>query len=136
MPDPCSTGRCGEGRPGAPPPSRPLIVRSGELPGVRVDMPGADGATIRELITHREGAPHFAMRLFHIAPGGHTPLHTHPYEHEVFILDGEGELTAEDGPRPLRRGDAVYVPASAVHQFRNTAPKPLAFLCMIPNPPA
>jgi quercetin dioxygenase-like cupin family protein len=112
------------------------IIHSLEFPPKKVEMDGVDGATIRELITARDGAPHFAMRMFEVAPGGHTPLHTHPYEHEVFILDGEGELGGGVEARPLRPGDAVFVPADILHQFRNTGQKTLRFLCLIPNQPS
>ncbi|MEM3553827.1 MAG: cupin, partial [Candidatus Bathyarchaeia archaeon] len=51
---------------------------------------GASKLKVRWLITREIGAPNFAMRLFEMEPGGHSPLHTHPWEHEVFILEGEG----------------------------------------------
>ncbi len=112
------------------------VIHALEFPPRKVEMEGADGATIRELITCREGAPNFAMRMFEVAPGGHTPLHTHPYEHEVFILEGEGELRGGLAPRALRPGDAVFVPPDALHQFNNPGRKTLRFLCLIPNPPS
>jgi len=121
--------------PKMPQPDRALIIHSREFPAKKVEMEGAEGVTIREMITCRDGAPNFAMRLFEVAPGGHTPLHTHPYEHEVFILDGEGVLGGGIEARPLRPGDAVFVPASILHQFRNTGQRPLRFLCLIPNLP-
>ena len=33
------------------------------------------------------------------------------------VLDGRGELTVEGQRLPLRTGDAVFVPAGALHQF-------------------
>jgi quercetin dioxygenase-like cupin family protein len=50
---------------------------------------------IRKLITKHIGANNFVMRLFEIEPEGNTPLHTHPWEHEVFILEGEGAVLTE-----------------------------------------
>jgi quercetin dioxygenase-like cupin family protein len=32
---------------------------------------------MRELITERDGAPNFAMRIFDIEPSTSTPFHTH-----------------------------------------------------------
>jgi len=49
---------------------------------------GAEGVTIRWLVTKEDGASNFAMRLFEISPGGRKPLHTNDQEHEVFILEG------------------------------------------------
>jgi quercetin dioxygenase-like cupin family protein len=68
-----------------------------------------------------------------VAAGGHTPQHTHPYEHEVFILEGEGQVLEGDVAHPLRPGDVVYVRPDEVHQFRNTGSGPLKFLCLVPN---
>ncbi len=99
----------------------------------QVDMEGTRGATVRWLIGEPDGAPNFAMRQFTLAPGGHTPRHHHPYEHEVFILEGEGVVLEGDVERPLRAGDVVFVKPDEVHQFRNEAAVPLKFLCLIPN---
>jgi len=55
---------------------------------------GAENVTIRSLITEDWGADNFSMRLFEIRPDGHTPLHEHPWEYEVFVLEGEGVVAA------------------------------------------
>lgn len=98
-----------------------------------VNMEGANGCTVRWLIGDADGAPNFAMRQFEVAPGGHTPQHTHPYEHEVFVLEGEGIVYEGDTEHPLRTGDVVYVKPDELHQFRNTSDAPMKFLCLIPN---
>ncbi len=59
-----------------------------DVASVPVDMPGSTGCRVRWLIGEREGAPNFAMRQFEVEPGGHTPKHSHPYEHEVFTSKG------------------------------------------------
>jgi quercetin dioxygenase-like cupin family protein len=41
------------------------------------------------------GAPNFVMRLFEIDPDGYSPFHTHAWEHEVFVLEGEGTVLTE-----------------------------------------
>jgi quercetin dioxygenase-like cupin family protein len=94
---------------------------------------GAAGVTIRWLISEKDGAPHFAMRMFEVKPDGYTPYHNHPWEHEVFILEGRGSLVLEDKTVPLNPGDAVFVPAGENHQFKNASKEKLIFLCMVPN---
>ena len=96
-------------------------------------MKGARGCTVRWLISECDGAPNFAMRQFELAPGGHTPHHSHPYEHEVFVLQGEGVVLEGETERPLAAGDVVFVCPHEVHQFRNPTAKPLKFLCLVPN---
>jgi quercetin dioxygenase-like cupin family protein len=97
-----------------------------------VDIEGAEGVKMRWLISQKE-APNFAMRMFELDKGGHTPLHTHLSEHEVFILEGEGELVFENTTNPFKAGYVVYVPPDKLHQFRNTGNGLLRFLCLIPN---
>jgi quercetin dioxygenase-like cupin family protein len=97
-----------------------------------VDMEGARGCRVRWLIGQKQGAPNFAMRHFEVAPGGHTPLHYHPYEHEVFVLEGEGIAVEGAKQHPLRAGDVVFVRPDEVHQFRNSGSQPLKFLCLVP----
>ena len=98
-----------------------------------VEMEGAAGCSVRWLVGEKDGAPNFAMRQFEVAPGGHTPQHSHPYEHEVFVLDGHGVVLDGDLERPLRPGDVIFVQPDDVHQFRNTGDTPMKFLCMVPN---
>ncbi len=93
---------------------------------------GAKGVTVRWLITKETGAPNFAMRLFEVEPGGFTPLHTHPWEHEVFILEGQGIVVGGDEERRFGEWDVIFIPPEAKHQLRNVGDKPLKFLCLIP----
>ncbi len=92
----------------------------------------AKGVEMRPLITDREGAPHFAMRVFTLTPDGHTPLHAHDWEHEVYILSGSGTVQGKDGPRRLQPGDSVFVPPHEEHQFR-AGSAGLQFICCVPN---
>ena len=93
---------------------------------------GASNVTVRWLITKEMGAGNFAMRLFEIGVGGYTPLHVHPWEHEVFILDGKGLVFDGKKAKPFKVGDAVFVPSDERHQFKNNGKKLLKILCLIP----
>ena len=104
-----------------------------QVPEEKVPDPEASGVFIRVLIGPNDGADNFVMRRFRVAPGGHTPRHTHDWEHEVFVLAGEGELFTPEGPKPIKAGDAILVDPKAEHQFTNTGSQDLEFLCLIPN---
>jgi len=104
-----------------------------DIPAAEVDMEGAHGCLVRQLVNRDDGAPNFAMRQFEVAPGGYTPRHSHPYEHEVFVLEGSGVVLEGGEEHPLRAGDVVYVHPDEVHQFRNTGDAPLKFLCVVPH---
>ena len=69
------------------------IEKSSNIKKSPVEIEGAKDVGIRWLISKEDGAENFAMRMFELEPGGHTPLHTHPQEHEVFVLEGQGTLT-------------------------------------------
>lgn len=97
-----------------------------------VTEPGAEGVTIRVLIGESIGAPTFVMRHFVIVPGGGTPYHSHPWEHEVYVLSGEGKVRHGNGEAEMKEGVFVYVPPGEEHNFVNTGTGPLRFLCMIP----
>jgi len=111
------------------------IAPATEIESQPVTMEGARGCTVRWLVGQPDGAPNFAMRQFDVQPGGHTPRHSHPYEHEIYVLEGHGEVVEGDAPRPLGAGDCVYVAPDEVHQFRNTGDVPMKFLCMVPHIP-
>jgi quercetin dioxygenase-like cupin family protein len=110
------------------------VVHYEQVEAAPVDIEGAAQCKIRCLITPEDNAPSFSMRMFEIAPGGHTPHHTHGYEHEVFVLEGSGVVLEGNTERPLRPGTAVFVAPNELHQFRNTGGLTLKFLCSIPHP--
>lgn len=94
---------------------------------------GAPGVTVRWVLTERDGANNFSMRLFEIAPGGQTEHHTHPWEHEVFVLSGSGRVWSEEGEREIGPEQVVLVPAGELHHFANAGDQPLKFICCVPS---
>ncbi len=93
---------------------------------------GAKKLKVRWLITKEMGAPNVAMRLFEMEPGGNSPLHKHPWEHEVFILEGKATVVGEQGEKTGTHGDAVFIPPNEMHQFKNNDKSTLKFLCLVP----
>ncbi len=93
----------------------------------------APGAGIRWVIDEEhDGAPVYALRVVELTPGGQTPDHIHPYEHENFVIEGRGKVQIEDKSYPLQPGDVVFVPAGIRHHYENAADVPFKFLCGIP----
>ena len=104
-----------------------------EVEAKEVEMEGASRCKVRWLVSDQDGAPTFAMRQFELEPGGHTPKHFHPYEHEIYVLEGQGAVVDGDRQRPLKPGDVVFVRPNDVHQFKNTGDRLLKMICLIPN---
>ena len=94
---------------------------------------GAKDVCIRWLITEDKGAPNFLMRMFEIAPGGYTPRHRHDYEHEVFILEGNGKVFCEGKEYEVTAGHYLLIKPNEEHQFINTGDVVWRFLCLIPK---
>lgn len=109
------------------------VQASSDVALQEVTMEGSSGCQVRWLLSRDDGAPNFAMRAFEVAPGGFTPRHHHPYEHEVYVLEGEGEVYENDEPHRIQAGDVILVKPDDVHQFKNTGSSTLKFLCLIPN---
>ncbi len=113
-----------------------LLIDALQEEAAAIETPDCEGVSLAFLLDERRGAPHFAMRRFTVAPGGYTPLHRHEWEHEVYILSGEGVLVTEEGEQPLAPDSACLVAPGEKHQFRCAGSEPLEFLCLVPNGPA
>ncbi len=109
------------------------IAHYSEVKPSEVEMEGAMGVNIRWLIGDKDQPPNFQMRLFEVAPGGHSPFHDHPWEHEVFILEGSGKLKYRQQEHGFEAGYFILVPPGEKHSFINTGDDTLKFLCLIPN---
>ncbi len=104
------------------------------IPEIYDDGKEAKGVEKRVLIGPKDGAPTFVMRHFTVKPGGFSPYHSHPWEHEVYILKGRGFLRTIEDEKPFESGDYVYVAPNEMHQFVNdSSDKILEFICVIPK---
>jgi len=94
---------------------------------------GAEGIKVRWLIKESDGAPNFAMRLFEIEPKGHSPLHSHHWEHEVYVLEGNCQVKCDSEKANASAEYVVFIPPNAKHQFANKGKSTLRFLCLVPH---
>lgn len=93
----------------------------------------APGVQIRWLIDEEhDGAPHYALRLIEVEPGGHTPDHSHHHEHENFVVEGKGKVRIHSEWHEVGPGSVVFVPPGVRHQYRNAGDTPFKFLCGVP----
>jgi len=108
-------------------------VNVNATPDAPVTEDGAKSVKIKWLISEKDGAPNFLMRHFTVEAGGFTPLHSHEWEHEVYVLEGTGKVRYEDHEEKIEPGDAIFIPPNRTHQFQADSEKPLKFLCMVPK---
>lgn len=91
------------------------------------------GTSLFRLLGPEDGFLGYAMRVFTLEPGGHTPRHRHDWVHINLIVSGEGRLLIEDEWQKISQGFYAFVPSSTLHQFENTGDEPLVFMCIIPE---
>jgi len=96
----------------------------------------APGVLRRVVVGADDGAPRFAMRVFEVRSGSSTPFHSHWWEHEVFVLSGEGIVKGEGSEKSIGEGTVVFVAPNEEHCFVNTGNDALRFICVIPLPDA
>lgn len=82
-----------------------------KLPTTRVDLQRHDlSASGREMIQAR----------IDFDPGVFAPMHTHPGEEVIYVLEGELEYEVRgSAPVILKAGDVLFVPAETAHSARN-----------------
>jgi len=108
----------------------PVVRRAGD---VRYDPVGAaDGLRKGVLVGEAEGARNLAIRRFTLAPGGSAPKHTNEIEHEQYVLEGRYTVGIDDEEYEVSAGDSLFIPAGAVHWYRNDGPEQGAFICAVP----
>ncbi len=111
------------------------IVSLDQIEKTKVEMEGAVDVWKQTPVSSADGSPSFAFRVFTVDPGGHTPYHTHPFEHLNYVISGNGALVTESGElRPLCAGDFALVTPGEKHQYRNTsADAPFVMICAVPS---
>ena len=96
------------------------------------------GNAVWWLLSEEIGAPNFELRYFELEQGRSTTYGAHPWEHEVYIVKGQGRLKGKDlegrtVDQALAPGDAIFIGPEEEHQFLNPGEETLGFLCVIPK---
>lgn len=84
-------------------------------------QPQPDGVTRTELQRHDLQAPGreaIQMRIA-IPPGVTFPDHSHPGEEVIYVLEGTFEYRVDGRSVTVGAGEALFIPAGAVHSARN-----------------
>ena len=75
------------------------------------------------LIWLADNPPTCTLNYSQIQPGKLSTPHTHPWEHEVFVMYGNGTLVVEGVRYPVKPGDAILVPPGVDHYTVNDGDK-------------
>jgi quercetin dioxygenase-like cupin family protein len=111
------------------------ITNLNEIEKIKMTMEGAKDTWKQVPISAKDGSPNVSLRVFTIMPGGHTPYHTHPFEHLNYVIDGEGVVVTADGnERSVKKGDFAFVAQGEKHQYKNkSAQNPMIMICIVPK---
>jgi len=110
-----------------------MIGHVSELEVKKVNNPDAKNAAMKVLISPEEGWEGYVMRIVEVDENGYTPIHSHPWPHINYMLEGEGELMINDKAYPVKAGSYAYVPSSTLHQFKNIGKSTFKFICIVPK---
>ncbi len=104
------------------------------IPGTKMDMEGAVNVIKQIPISKADGTPSFSFRVFTIGPGGHTPLHAHPFEHLNYVIEGKGMVVNDNDEHPVNKGDFIMILPGERHQYKNTSTKEeFVIICAVPK---
>lgn len=109
------------------------VRKSADVEEVQVTMDDALGVSKKIPIGKNEGWEGYTLRVFKIAPGGHTPRHQHAWEHVNYFISGRGRLILDGVEHEIAAKDFALVPPDALHQFRNPYGEDFEFICIVPN---
>ncbi len=111
------------------------ITNISKVEKTKMAMEGAKDTWKQVPISKNDGTPNVSFRVFTIEPDGHTPYHTHAFEHINYVISGTGALVTETGEeRPVREGDFALVLPNEKHQYKNTATAGnLVIICAVPK---
>ncbi len=74
------------------------------------------------------------MFIVRTPPGGHVPLHVHPYPETFLLLEGRGRWTAAGEAAELEPNQMLVVPPDTPHGFRNIGDVPLLVVSVHEHP--
>lgn len=109
-----------------------IIKKKKDFNPIKKEDHESSGIKFYPMLTAKDGTPTFAMRLFEINPDGHTPKHSHDWEHEVYIISGGGFVLKDDMKIKIEKDDFIFVEPSELHQFQ-AGKNGLSIICVVPN---
>jgi quercetin dioxygenase-like cupin family protein len=109
------------------------ILKYADIKATHFGSQEAKGVAACIVVGKNDDANNFCMRVFEISAGGHTPKHSHDWEHEMFIHSGEGEIYGNDRWNPVKAGNVIFIPGNEEHQIRNYGKELLIVVCLVPS---
>jgi len=85
------------------------------------------------LIGADQGWDSHVMRMFTLKKNGYTPRHSHPWNHMVYIVSGNGILFVDGNEHSVTGDSVAFIPGGKEHQFTQTDNEDFIFMCIVPT---
>lgn len=103
------------------------------LQAKELTSPEVKHASIKVLVSPKEGWEGHVLRVLEVGENGYTPKHQHPWYHVNYIIQGDGELMIDGKVEKVSAGSYAYIPGNTIHQFRNVGQGVFKFICIVPE---
>ena len=110
-----------------------MVGNSNDIKGKVLISDAVKEASMKVLVSPREGWDSHVMRVLELGKDGYSPKHSHPWPHINYMIEGEGILMIDCVDHPVSAGSYAYVPQDTIHQFKNIGEKPFKFICIVPT---
>ena len=90
------------------------------------------GAFRRDVIGADDGALSSRMSVYEVEPGSSTLSHSHPWEHEAFILSGRGVMLSGEKETQIAKDSVIFIAPDEHHSFVNNSNEPLRYVVVTP----
>lgn len=110
-----------------------VVNHEDNIEKVEFDNPATKGASMKALISPKEGWEGYVMRVLELTEGGYSPKHNHPWAHINYMLEGEGILFIDGEETEVKKGSYAYIPENTDHQFKNAGEDVFKFICIVPE---
>lgn len=110
------------------------IKRSSAASTSLIEEDGAKGVSLQWLSQDNlEKSPKFCMRKVFIEKNGCTPGRQTSWEHQIYILAGDGKLIEKTKERHVSAGDIIIIKENIFFKLENVGYETLVYLDIVPS---
>ena len=109
------------------------VRKRSEIDKIKLEADTIKNVEKQVLIGGKQGWDSHVMRMFTLGQEGYSPKHSHPWDHMVYIVKGEGVIFIDGADYPVSGDSVAFIPGGKVHQFRQQGKDELIFMCIVPT---
>jgi len=110
-----------------------FVAHIDQIDKKRISGDGIKNVLKQVPIGKEQGWESHILRVFTIEKEGHTPKHSHDWEHINYVISGRGNLEIEGKKHELKAGSFAVVPPNVEHQYSNAGDEDFVMICIVPS---